>query len=830
MPTKKLNKGRGRGAGDSSAAPPKSSDDSSKSSEKMDRSDVEDGAIVSSDSVEDEALFLDDDEWIRTRVDLYAKESIETYFPTLKGHGKRNPPVAVRGCSGDYKVVFRKIREWRQMTEEEQEDGNLTHSKKERDRRFFRDNIWNFTQTANKLKGVSVKVEKSGVDKVKEVTVEEKEKPIPTRPKETDVQEKKTTKQPSLPNENSNDGEKKATIPVAPMVIAPAKNPPKMATPPVEKIPSTGPTLVPEAVPKPNVAVAVPNGAVAVPNGAVPNVAVPNGAVPNGAVPNGVVPNGAVPMAAGGIMAAGAIRSPLPQTVQGTFPLIWARTVLDPVSGTHTIIVPPQQFPGIRKMPPLLPMPMPPNSTVPPLSYQILLSPHPNPMAAMAAMGMKPPIDQNLMQQQQQQQQQQNKEKALGPKGQQRLRNEQLLKQQKDQHQNMLQQQQFLQQMKYHQMTRNNLQKGQQYQVLQQQQQQQQHQLAQQQKGQESSVNQQNGQEKQVLQKQQQQGKEPNLNQHHLLQLQQQQILQQQQQGLQPRPNVNQQNLQQQQQKQQQQLLQQPKPNQEKTQQQQNMLPPQHVMHLQHLQRLQQQKEQQQNMTEQQKMIHLQQQQMFFHQQMLHQQKMQQQLPPRAHPPTVIDALSNVGQLSSSRSPSISPILTPTIEDAKKESTVAKVEEKPTLADSGASNKSKPGNSKTPVSKVVKGEKSDKSKPTAPKEVIDNDSGAANKSKPGKSKTPVSKVVKGGKSDKSKPTVPKGKKVTKLQAPVPDTTSTESKSRRGKPMVPTVKKKEPVQTSAPTRSRKRKSASPATSAAKSTKSEIPTRSYPKRKR
>jgi hypothetical protein len=58
--------------------------------------------------------------------------------------------------------VFQKIREWRQMTEEQQEDRNLTHSKKERDRRFFRDNIWNFTQTATKLRGVSIKVEKSG--------------------------------------------------------------------------------------------------------------------------------------------------------------------------------------------------------------------------------------------------------------------------------------------------------------------------------------------------------------------------------------------------------------------------------------------------------------------------------------------------------------------------------------------------------------------------------------------------------------------------------------------------------------------------------------------
>lgn len=58
------------------------------------------------------------DKEILAGIDLKSQESINCYFPSQK-RKKRMSPVSIRGCSDDYKVVFRELQELQKLGKEQ---------------------------------------------------------------------------------------------------------------------------------------------------------------------------------------------------------------------------------------------------------------------------------------------------------------------------------------------------------------------------------------------------------------------------------------------------------------------------------------------------------------------------------------------------------------------------------------------------------------------------------------------------------------------------------------------------------------------------------------
>ena len=69
------------------------------------------------------------DEEIYEKIDLKKTESINKFFKFQPNKGKLKPIPSVLGCSSNYKIVFRQIREWRKFTQSQQEQKKAQYTK-----------------------------------------------------------------------------------------------------------------------------------------------------------------------------------------------------------------------------------------------------------------------------------------------------------------------------------------------------------------------------------------------------------------------------------------------------------------------------------------------------------------------------------------------------------------------------------------------------------------------------------------------------------------------------------------------------------------------------
>ena len=85
---------------------------------------------------------IDEDELIFQKVDLKCKKSIDKYFKMIPGKGERKPPASYAGFSRDFRECFEKIRQWRELSKEDQEEKRRECSNlPARELRTFRNNL-----------------------------------------------------------------------------------------------------------------------------------------------------------------------------------------------------------------------------------------------------------------------------------------------------------------------------------------------------------------------------------------------------------------------------------------------------------------------------------------------------------------------------------------------------------------------------------------------------------------------------------------------------------------------------------------------------------------